>query len=582
MANRLVRLDGDRFVAMIKAGHERLRQHVSLVNALNIFPVPDGDTGTNMEMSLAAGVEKLAAQAHWTLAAAAHTLAAGLLMGARGNSGVILSQLFRGFLQLPEETAGVQECAKALAEGVHIAYRAVAKPVEGTMLTVAREGAAAGVKAARQAETLADWMRSVVAAAREALARTPEQLPVLKQAGVVDSGGQGLLFIFEGFLSFLEGKTSADTAPAAAPGSDVHWTDFAAAHVPEEAEYGFCTEVLIRTPQASAAEAALRRSLSGYGTSLLVVAADDLVKVHVHTMEPLRALQDAAGLGELVKIKVENMTLQHQTIRQQARPEATEPQAGGAPAPAVASCSAGADRASAQRVPQSQLPSQTRETAGATRTAVVAVAAGDGLREVFTSLGAAVVLSGGQTMNPSTEEIVAAVSSIDGAAAIVLPNNKNIIMAAEQARQVVGQRAFVVPTISIPQGIAAMLAFLPDLPPHDLAAKMWAAAERVRAGHVVRAVRDSVYQDVAIRANQFLGLIDQTLVEVAEHRNDAALAVLTRMGAADAELLTMFYGRDVPKEEAERLAVLCRERFGVEVELQAGGQPVYDYIMSLE
>lgn len=533
-------LNGDSFVQLIRAGHARLKENVQTVNALNVFPVPDGDTGTNMELSLASGVHSLAAHPDWQLAGATQALAAGLLMGARGNSGVILSQLFRGFLKVGREELDCLTFAAALQEGVQIAYRAVAKPVEGTILTVAREAAMVGVKEAKHAIDLADWMEAVVQAAQRALQRTPEQLPVLKQAGVVDSGGQGLLYIYDGFLQWLRGGVPLSLTVQDAPVFPTT-SDFAAAHIVHEGEHGYCTEALIRVEgvAAEAAESRLRAQLGQYGDSLLVVAADDLVKIHVHTLNPGRALEDALQFGALISVKVDNMTEQHAALR--------------AHAPA----------------PNKPL-------------AVVAVASGEGLRDIFASLGADLVLQGGQTMNPSTEEIVEAVRASQGDQTIVLPNNKNIIMAAEQARVVLGEHIHVVPSATIPQGIAALMAYLPGVAVELNVERMTEAVRQVNSGQVVRAVRDSVYQERPIRGGQFLGLADQDLVEVGDDRSTVANAVIAAMGGADAELLTVFYGEEVDPSEVDVWTQALARKFDLEVEVRFGGQPVYDYIFTLE
>ncbi|MCL6516432.1 DAK2 domain-containing protein [Alicyclobacillus sp.] len=580
-------LDGAGFVQLVRAGHARLKAQVDVVNALNVFPVPDGDTGTNMELSLASGVSSLATLANPSLGQAASALAAGLLMGARGNSGVILSQLFRGFSRVlaDRERLDAALFARALQEGVDIAYRAVAKPVEGTMLTVAREAAATGVREAKRNPSLPEWMARVLQAARDALAKTPEQLPVLKQAGVVDSGGQGLVFILEGFDLWLRGETPAVTpqqiqaaAADAAGGLDV--VDFAAAHVAAEGEYGYCTEVLVRARDAQRAESALRYGLAAYGNSLLVVSAGDLVKVHVHTLHPGRVLEDALTHGDLLKVKVDNMTEQHAVIRAQAGA------ADGAQHPrAFPEAAHGSDEASssdAVRVSE-MTPVVAATQPGPPRpSAVVAVVAGEGLQAVFRSLGVDVLVSGGQTMNPSTQEILDAARAARGEQVILLPNNKNVVLAAEQAAQMADGRVHVIPTTSVPQGIAAMMAFLPSASANENVARMRAAMAGVRAGSVARAARDTVYQDREVKENQYLGLVDQDLVCVADSREQAFLDVVAKLCEDEAELVTVFYGADVAEDEVHRLADVVSARFGAEVEAKAGGQPVYDYILSVE
>lgn len=547
-------LNGSSFTELIRAGHARLKQSVDVVNALNIFPVPDGDTGTNMELSLASGVLSLDKLNNPSLSAAAQSLASGLLMGARGNSGVILSQLFRGFSKVAQNVQELDTAAfaQALHEGVQIAYRAVAKPVEGTILTVAREAAAAGLREAKKKLSLADWMHRVREASEKALARTPDQLPVLKQAGVVDSGGQGLVFIFEGFARWLNGEPVVAPVAIDIAAASLMEREFAAVHMQHEGEYGYCTEVLIRLfdTKVAEAESSLRQTLSQYGDSLLVVGAEDLVKVHVHTLNPGRVLEDALNFGGLAKIKIENMTEQYTVIQTQ--------------------------RAEMER--KAMLPvTQERKLMS-----VVAVSAGDGLRDVFTSLGVDCVLSGGQTMNPSTEEIVEAVESTHSETVIVLPNNKNIVMAAEQAKQLLGDKMLVVPTLSVPEGIAAMMAFMVSAAPTDNVRRMTAAIQGIQTGQVVRAVRDSVYQEREIKENQYLGFANQQLVYVGEERIDAVVEVVQTLDGLNAELLTVFYGAEVPEAEARHLSEKVATPFGLELDVRYGGQPVYDYIFALE
>jgi DAK2 domain fusion protein YloV len=565
-------LTGTSFADLIRAGHQRLHEQAGVVNSLNIFPVPDGDTGTNMDLSLGAGVAALNRRSEWELREAVTALTTGLLMGARGNSGVILSQLFRGFVKVTQSAdfLDARAFAQALAEGVEIAYRAVSKPVEGTILTVAREAAQTGVREARQDPPLAVWMGRVYEAARLALARTPEQLPVLKQAGVVDSGGQGLVFIYEGFLQYLSGEASVSQSVATVGklGATNTRLDYAGAHIAAPGEYGYCTEVLVRvgSERATKAERQLREQFARYGDSLLVVAADDLIKVHVHTLHPGRVLEDALSYGPLLQIKIENMTEQHAGLR------GHEDRVAGSMTANDAVDDAGSGN--------------TSESGPRVATALVAVAAGDGLQEIFRSLGAQIIIDGGQTMNPSTEEIVAAAQKVNADHVIVLPNNKNIVLAAEQAQSVLGERLHVVKSTTIPQGIAAATAFQPRDPVEQNRTRMEQALQQVKSGSVVCAVRDSQYQGHAIRAGQYLGIADQDLVEVGDDRAATAIAVVRALAASaedtGAELLTIFYGNDVTAEERKEVARMVATLFSFEVELRYGGQPIYDYIFALE
>jgi len=539
------------FKGLIMAGHVRLQEKVDVVNALNIFPVPDGDTGTNMNMSLAAGVDYLQKSSTSDMSKAVQDFVTGLMMGARGNSGVILSQLFRGFSRIPGNARelDVNTFATVLNEGVQIAYRAVAKPVEGTILTVARESAQTGLREARKEHSLRAWFAKVYQSAQRALEKTPQQLDVLRQAGVVDSGGQGLVYIFEGFLRYLGGELAVPATVSPAQSSSTLELDYAGARISHEGQYGYCTEVLLRPTAVSAesAETRLREGLGTYGDSLLVVSAGDLVRAHVHTLHPGKVLEDALELGTLLQIKIENMTEQHRQIAQQSQ----KPQS-----------------ASKDMKPL----------------AIVVVAAGEGLRETFVSLGADVVLEGGQTMNPSTKDIVTAVQSANCSECILLPNNRNIWLAAEQAKSILGKSLHLVKTDTIPQGIAALVAFHPARPVQENVLRMRNASQETMSGQVVRAIRNSTYQGQAIAAGQYLGLMNQTLIKVGADRRETALAVIStiRQQRVDVEIVTLFYGEDVPLAEIESLKQQVEADFELDFEAKFGGQPVYDYIFSVE
>lgn len=542
-------LDCAGFVNMITAGHGWLQRHVDAVNALNVFPVPDGDTGTNMELSLAAGVRKVSSEADGTLSTAIQSLNKGLLMGARGNSGVILSQLFRGLLRVDHSAQHLTTAmlATALQDGVQIAYKAVSKPVEGTILTVARESAQVGLREAKATADLAVWMERVMTAANETLQRTPQLLSVLREAGVVDSGGQGLVYIYEGFHRYLIGKQSdvgafspavglpVRTEPRAYPQSST--TDACET----ELGFGYCTEFLVRLADATnEAEAAVRAAMAAHGDSLLVVQVEDLIKVHVHTQHPGRALESALAIGTLVQVKVENMTEQHLALDHPVAP---------VKAPSIA---------------------------------VVAVASGRGIQVALQSLGAHVVVDGGDTMNPSTEDIAAAITGIGADSIIVLPNHKNVIPSAMQAKAVVSATVEVVKTENIPQGIAALVAFHPAKPLAVNLAVMTEAIRSVAAGQVARAARETIYQGQEIRTGQFLGISGSELVYVGDSRTEAALRVGERLTSANAELLTLFYGANVEPTEVQALVSRLESVLDLSVEWRDGGQVVYDYIFSVE
>ncbi|MCL6632123.1 MAG: DAK2 domain-containing protein [Alicyclobacillus herbarius] len=580
-------LNGTAFAALLRAGHQRLHEQAEFVNTLNIFPVPDGDTGTNMDLSFASGINALRRRTAWDLHEAAQAFATGLLMGARGNSGVILSQLFRGFVRISQgmDVLDARGFAQALQEGVDIAYKAVSKPVEGTILTVAREAAQAGVREARSNPPLSVWMETVHAAAQAALAKTPSQLPVLKQAGVVDSGGQGLVFIYEGFLSYLmhDGANHNESASVIRFSPDMR-LDYAGRHIVRKGEHGYCTEVLVRvTGDTQEVERKLRRRFEQYGDSLLVVAAGNLVRVHVHTLHPGRVLEDALGFGPLVQIKIENMTEQHDRLSLDGHADTREtaPVVPGKERPTPSGAAAADDAVAADGQDLAEL------TQPQTQTALVAVVSGDGLKEVLTSLGA-VVVDGGQSMNPSTEEIVAAARQTGAREVIFLPNNKNIVLAAEQAREVLDGRLVVAPCITVPQGIAAAAVFDARESAEANRIRMESAVSGVLSGCVAMAARDSQYQGHSIQAGQFMAIADPDVVAVYPDRAAAAVAAVRALmeraqeQGMDPELLTIFSGRDVKTDELQELNRTLASLYGLEIEIRHGGQPVYDYIFSLE
>ncbi len=550
-------LNENQFVDMFRAGHASLKRRVAVVNGLNVFPVPDGDTGTNMELSLASGLRSMDVVKGRGLRAILESLSTGLLMGARGNSGVILSQLLRGFtkIQVSGETLDVSAFSQALSEGVQIAYQAVAKPVEGTILTVAKEAAMAGKKAARTEPNFGRFLSIVVDAAQAALDKTPQLLPVLRNAGVVDSGGQGLVFMLEGFRDFARGVHVSDTDVE----QSIVVPQLNLDEVHHEGEYGYCTEVLIRAESHSVTvvERALREQLAQYGDSLLVVGAEPLVKVHVHTLHPGRVMEDALQYGPLVKIKVDNMTEQFETAH------GAETEIG---------VFASTDGVTDEEIVDGP--------------ALVAVAAGDGIVRTLSSIGVDKVVEGGQTMNPSTEDIVqavrAALTETHKKSAIILPNNKNIVMAAEQAQQVLGDNVYVVPTVDIPQGMAAALAFLPGKDLGENIARMKAAAETTVSGQIVRAVRDSIYEDIEIQKGQYLVFVGGSLKAAYASAKEAIRGAVEAMWNSDAQLLTVLYGQSLIREEVDDVLTVVADWHDLEIEVQSGGQPVYDYILALE
>lgn len=545
------------FKAMVEVAQERLHENAEYVNSLNVFPVPDGDTGTNMNLSFTSGADRVSLSESDRVDEMSKDLAKGLLMGARGNSGVILSQLFRGFSKAMEgkETVNASEFAHAFSQGVETAYKAVMKPVEGTILTVARESAHAAIEKAKQTDDIIEIMEHVVESAKVSLANTPNLLAVLKEVGVVDSGGQGLLFIYQGFLESLTGKkVSVKTKMAQADVTEIaHHENFE--HIghavsTEDIEFGYCTEIMV---QLGAGETVteefdydtFRNHLNTVGDSLLVVADDEIVKVHVHTEYPGEVMNYGQKFGSLVKIKVDNMRLQHDEVLLKGK--------------------------------------ATKETEPMKPYAVIAVAAGEGIYKLFNSLGVSTLIKGGQTMNPSTEDILKAIEEANAEKTIILPNNKNIFMAADQAAEVSDRDVVVVPTRTISQGLTAMLAFNDQV---DLASNkesMTAELAYVKSGQITNAIRDTEIDGVEIKTDDFMGIVDGKIVLSQPGRKEAVLATLRKMIDEDSEIITLIYGEGTDLAECEEISATIAEEYSdIEVEIQEGNQPVYSYLMSVE
>ncbi len=540
-------VDGERFKRLVYAGLVWLRQHQEEINALNVFPVPDGDTGTNMVLTMQSAWDEVAGVDENNVGKVAHRVAHGALMGARGNSGVILSQIWRGMARHLDnkEWLTAADLAAALEEGVRTAYRGVIRPVEGTILTVAREAAEEATLAAARTTDLSAVLERAVRRAWDALARTPDLLPVLAEAGVVDAGGQGLCVILEGMMRALRGEVMGEVAAA----TSVAGPAFAAEAVPEE-EYGYDVQFLIVGQNLDVE--AIRRDIDAMGTSTLVVGDENTVKVHVHVPDPGVPLSYAVRLGSLRDVVVEDMQAQYREFiraREQTRP-----------APAVMVSGA-----------------PPREIG------VVAVVSGDGLEKVFMSLGASAIVPGGQTMNPSTEEILRVVEGLPTPKVVILPNNGNIILAARQAQELSRKEVVVVPTRSIPQGVAALLAFNHQAGLEENAEAMERAAREVHTGEVTTATRDATLNGVQVRQGQIIGLQDDQLVVSGDTVDEVVDALLDRMGVADLEIVTLYYGADVRQEEAEALASRLQEKYPDQTfEVVYGGQPHYFYILSAE
>lgn len=580
-------LNGTDFTAMVLAGAERLAEHAEHVNSLNVFPVPDGDTGTNMNLTMTAGVAELKNNGSGGIGSRSGTLSKGLLMGARGNSGVILSQLFRGFgrYAAPYEELNTVQFAAALQSGVDTAYKAVVKPVEGTILTVAKESAKHAVYYARRTTDVVELMTEVLAKAREALAGTPELLPILKQVGVVDSGGQGLVYIYEGFMEVLtngklpthvqaEGQASAPVSPPVSAAPRVVPLSAQARLETEDIEFLYDMEFFINRELGDVKgvrfdEDQFRKELSKDGDSIIVIADDEVIKVHVHSKQPGEVMNLALRYGEITQIHILNMREQHRDLLSAGMDAASMPELfADIPAEPV-------------RIAESaELPAHELAPYG-----FIAVASGQGISDIFTSLGVDVVLSGGQTMNPSTEDFVKAIHSISAEHVFVLPNNSNIILAAQQAKDLLeGERSItVIPSKSIPQGIAAAFAFQEEEHVESNIDNMLNAVKNVKTGQVTTAVRDTVFDDLEITAGHYIGIADSKIVATESGLLETSQKLIASMLADGDEIVTVLAGEEATDEMTESLTAWIGENYPqVEVETHSGGQPIYYYLFSVE
>ncbi|MBO0994338.1 DAK2 domain-containing protein [Bacillus sp. SD088] len=551
-------LDGNQFAEMIIKGANHLGANAQMVDALNVFPVPDGDTGTNMNLSMTSGSKEVQKNKQAHIGKVAMALSKGLLMGARGNSGVILSQLFRGFAKDIEQKSVLHasEFANAFEAGVKTAYKAVMKPVEGTILTVAKDSAQKAIESAKSEDDIIVIMESVLNEARASLERTPDLLPVLKEVGVVDSGGQGLVCVYEGFLAALKGEALPDR-PVLEPSMDElvnaqhHQSVQGFLHT-DEIVYGYCTEFMVKFDEQKRkfSEQAFQEDLSHFGDSLLVISDDDVVKVHIHSEKPGDVLSYGQKYGSLINMKIENMREQHSSILEQDQQHQK-----------------GSNSAQKEKLPY----------------AMIAVSMGEGIAELFNSLGVEKVIEGGQTMNPSTEDIVKAIQSTHAEKVLLLPNNKNIIMAAEQAAEVVEESVYVVPTKTVPQGLAAVLAFNPTLALEQNGEGMSEAAKEVKTGQITYAVRDTVIDGLSIQKDDFMGINDGDIVEANQDLKRTVKNLLQHMLDEDSEILTILYGEDTDASDVDQLVEDLNDQYpDLEIEVHDGKQPLYPYIISVE
>ncbi|EDL63276.1 DAK2 domain-containing protein [Bacillus sp. SG-1] len=553
-------LEGKRFAEMVIQGANNLAANAKMVDALNVFPVPDGDTGTNMNLSMTSGAKEVQNNVQEHIGKVAGALSKGLLMGARGNSGVILSQLFRGFGKAIEGKNALtsKEFAAAMQTGVETAYKAVMKPVEGTILTVAKDAAKKAVSSAETESDFVTFMEEVVKEARASLNRTPDLLPVLKEVGVVDSGGQGLLLVYEGFLAELKGEQVSEYATLPSMDEMVsaeHHKSVQGFMNTEDIEFGYCTEFMVRFEEGKDAfsEETFRNDLSAYGDSLLVISDEELAKVHIHSEQPGQVLSYGQKYGSLINMKIENMRQQHSTIMNETSHQLNSENG------------------------EAEKPKEKKEYG------IVTVSMGEGIAELFRSIGATYVIEGGQTMNPSTEDIVKAVEEVNAEKVIILPNNKNIIMAANQAAEVISGDVVVVPTKTVPQGMAALLAFNPSVSNEENQKSMTDASSYVKTGQVTFAVRDTSIDGLSIQKDDFMGISEGKIVVTGKERLETAKNLLNEMLDEEAEILTILFGEDASEEDVNALTEFVEEKYeDVEVEVYNGKQPLYSFIFSIE
>lgn len=555
------------FGKMINAAAASLAANADKINKLNVFPVPDGDTGTNMSLSMASGAqyERDALDIH--IGALAKATSKGLLMGARGNSGVILSQIFRGFSNAVEdkETLNARDLADALMSGAQVAYKSVMKPTEGTILTVIREAAAKANQVADETDDLVELMREINDAAHSALALTPDLLPVLKEVGVVDSGGQGLVFVLQAFYQVLSGDFSEedikapDNAELDQMVKELHAGAQANSNLdPNDIEYGYCTEIMVQIGQGTTYDQKFDydhfyQHLAGLGDSLLVINDDEIVKVHVHTENPGEVLSWGTHFGSLVKVKVDNMRDQQQAVIDEQRTEAVQ----------------------ATKV----MPNVTTVV----NTAVITIAAGEGVAELFKSLGVHTVISGGQTMNPSTADIVEAINASGAKQVVILPNNSNIFMAADQAVELADVSVKVVKTKTIQQGLTAMMGYNPEADVSINSKDMSAMMTEVKSAQVTKAVRDTNLDGREIKHDDWMGIIDGNIAVVTDKLQTTAIESVEKMLDEDSEIVTIIYGEDAKEKDAKKLeeAILTIDS-DLEVEIHNGKQPLYPFLISVE
>ena len=537
---------------MFLAGAKNLEAKKEWINELNVFPVPDGDTGTNMTLTIMAAASEVGSLTSPDMETLAKAISSGSLRGARGNSGVILSQLLRGFTKgvQPYKELDAPAIAAAMEKVVETAYKAVMKPKEGTILTVAKEAALKAMEVAEEATDLEEFFRIVFDHAEATLEKTPDMLPVLKEAGVVDSGGQGLLEVLRGAIDGYMGKEVDYSQFSAQTGSTVTKIS---PQAEADIKFGYCTEFIILAdkPMPEEEEHKFKEFLTSIGDSIVVVADDEIVKVHVHTNHPGQAIEKALTYGALSRMKIDNMREEHQErlIKD------------------------------AEKLAKEEAAAQPQKEVG-----FISVSAGKGLTEIFKELGVDYLIEGGQTMNPSTEDMLNAIERVNAKTIYIFPNNKNIIMAANQARDLTEDKEIVViPTKTIPQGVTAMISFVPEKSSEENAEAMMQAVSKVKTGQITYAVRDTRIDDKEIHEGDIMGIGDSGMLAVGTDRMEVAKETVAQMMDDEAEVISIYFGADVEEEEAEELAAAVEEAYpDCDIEVNMGGQPIYYYVISVE
>ncbi|CVI69097.1 DAK2 domain protein [Eubacteriaceae bacterium CHKCI004] len=559
-------IDAKAFQKLFLAGANRINEQKEYINELNVFPVPDGDTGTNMSLTILSAAKEVEKISNPTIASLCKAISGGSLRGARGNSGVILSQLFRGFTKSVSKADGLgkKEIAAGFNRAVETAYKAVMKPKEGTILTVARGMAERAAELAETDLELIPYCEEIVSFGYEVLSKTPEMLPVLKEAGVVDSGGQGLMEVLQGVLDALTGRVTEIVIPegpaVSVPVTPAKSGDYVP---PADIKFGYCTEfiIMLNKPLSSEEEKELKEYFLGMGDSLVLVADEDICKVHVHTNHPGQAFEKALTYGPLSNMKVDNMRLEHEEklIKD-------------------------AEKVAARQREEEALAEEEAKKEPPKKIGFIAVSIGDGLSEIFKDLGVDYLIEGGQTMNPSTEDMLEAIDHVNAENIFILPNNKNIVLAAEQAAKLTAEKNIIVlPTKTIPQGIAAMVGYMPEVDVEENKDGMTECYQNIMSGQVTYAVRDTTINGKTIRNGDIMGIDDEGIRAVGTDVAQTTLDLLSQMVDADSELISLYYGENVTGEQAEELAAKVEEMFpDVEIETNFGGQPIYYYMVSVE